>query len=719
MDQDKFQLDRTAQRLIVEAKSGSGSPPTYGADWQPVYAAKVEVIEHNISQPHTAVIWFPDLRWHQSTGLYFGDRIRIKTADDVVVFSGFYTRNDTGFFGGDDDGQKAWERNALYCQSHLWLLSTISPVTGQLARALTDYAFYDQESNLPGIGAYTTFTGRRCIFNQDGKPNCDTHLLTILDDLDITIGHMPLFADPDHQVNWTAADILSYLLSPINNKAYTYLPITDTSALLGTNHTDWSQVVNHLVAEGLSTLDALGRLCQRLGWDFREDYDTDGNPAIVFFRMGSASGYTRTTARAEDVTDQTTILHQLHAPAVGESIDVPVAAGAKMLTSADLVQDITPVVNTPIVLGGIHRFEFTAELVPAWQDPRLEPDTTTPYLSEAELQLETDPNQYTFYKYYHPRGTELRPVVGRRWALNESGRYTLSTKWDRGDPFDFTAVLPLERILTDKGEYLFGPFNRRLLPCLTTNQDSFNSTGNSVGIKIEFSFDAGDTWQVIPCTISSLPDECGIYIDQANLAEIAPETESTISGGDLDGVQLNYWTSLCDDKLNSRIFKDGDWKTRVRVTASVQMDRRLYKWPEPSNTSGSPFKQTRIYDFSDKYELNQRAESSVFHDSDLSADETDSADVFNQEIDRLRRANEDASISGRYTLDRMWLNDDNGYPDFAVGDALEKINGREISLRSSFGSGVVYPEIVKIIYYPEKQQQKLITRDLRFAEMSI
>ena len=33
--------------------------------------------------------------------------------------------------------------------------------------------------------------------------------------------------------------------------------------------------------------------------------------------------------------------------------------------------------------------------------------------------------------------------------------------------------------------------------------------------------------------------------------------------------------------------------------------------------------------------------------------------------------------------------------------------------------GAVYPEIVRIIYYPEKQQQKLITRDLRFAEMTL
>ncbi len=75
-------------------------------------------------------------------------------------------------------------------------------------------------------------------------------------------------------------------------------------------------------------------------------------------------------------------------------------------------------VNNPWGLGAPHRFEFTAELMPAWLDTDLNPDTDHPYLTEAELQEESSPNDYSFYKYYHTRGDSLKRGVGRKWALN-------------------------------------------------------------------------------------------------------------------------------------------------------------------------------------------------------------------------------------------------------------------------------------------------------------
>ena len=381
-------------------------------------------------------------------------------------------------------------------------------------------------------------------------------------------------------------------------------------------------------------------------------------------------------------------------------------------------------VNKPWGLGAPHRFEFTAELVPAWQDINLIPDTSEDnaclFLTEAELQELTDPNLYSYYRYYHPRGSlfYLYLTVGCKWCLNESGRYTKSTTYDRGKPFDFSSgdppPVPLKYILNSAGKRLFAPFNRRLLPCLTIDKDSLNT----VGILVEFSFDGGQTWQVIPAAISSVNDECGIYIDEANLAEMVDQAEGTISGGTLDGIQLNYWTSLCDDKLNNRLFKNGEWKTRVRVTASVQLDQRLRKHETPSTTSVSPFYHSRIYDFSEKYGLARRSEASLFHDGDLSADETDSIDVLEAHIEAIRRANEDMSISGRFTLERLWLGDGVGRPDFALGDCIEEITGRDYPLGVDIGDDKkLYPEIIQIIYAPDRQMLTLITRDLRFAKV--
>ena len=77
-----------------------------------------------------------------------------------------------------------------------------------------------------------------------------------------------------------------------------------------------------------------------------------------------------------------------------------------------------------------------------------------------------------------------------------------------------------------------------------------------------------------------------------------------------------------------------------------------------------------------------------------------------------------SSISGLFTLERLWLGDGSGVPDFMIGDCIEKITGRDHYLGASFGNrGDLFPEIIKIVYMPEKQKMTLITRDLRFAEV--
>ena len=118
----------------------------------------------------------------------------------------------------------------------------------------------------------------------------------------------------------------------------------------------------------------------------------------------------------------------------------------------------------------------------------------------------------------------------------------------------------------------------------------------------------------------------------------------------------------------------------------------------------------------------KRTETSRFSSSDpeipgLPAWEVDSSDWFDKHLKAVRQANEDMSISGQFTLDRLALGDGSGEPDVAIGDCIEKIAGREYSLAADCGGREVYPEIVQIIYLPDKQKTKLITRDLRFAEV--
>ena len=734
---DAKSISRNAQRLIVEARRGCGSPPQYGA-WRPIWGAKVDRVEINRdSTPSVATIWFPELRWHETFDLLWGDMVRIRTEDasPTIIFVGFVVSYLSDFSGGTDRS-KSFERNAVVCKDHRWLLSQTSPIIGQVARGPDDYTDYGTDQQTPIADSYTRLSGQRTIFNPNGWPNKDPTPLTISGIYGGAMAQIPIFINPGDGVFWTAKDMLCHVLSRFFNRIYELLPIFDPSKIAGLDHEDWDKVLNHIVIDGLNVVEAIQVITKHLGWGFRENYTSGGYVGFRFYKIAAASGYSRDSQNV-------TILHRLHAPSVGENIKVAVAAGKKLLWSMSLAEDIADVVNKPWGLGAPHRFEITAELVPAWLDEDLEPDTSgnnaNLFFTEAELQDITEPDLYSYYNHYHPRGSGFRRNVGRKWALNETGKYSKTYTYDRGMPFDFSAEsvgIPRDFIYNDKNKRMFAPFNRRLLPCLTLDKDGLNS----IGILIEISFDGGESWQVIPASISSLENECGIYINEANLAELVDQAEGKIEGEeivkdeegndvDLNNVQLNYWTSLCNDKIHERIFKDKDeeeeeeekpnpWKTRVRATASIQLDRRLLNLTPSMGASGSPFRHSQVYDFSEKYGLLKRADSSRFKDTELPVHEIDSSEWFDKHLDAVRQANEDMSISGQFTLERLWLGDGYGSPNFAIGDCIEKITGREYDLSTkTSGGGTVYPEIIQIIYLPDKQKMKLITRDLRFAEV--
>ena len=158
-------------------------------------------------------------------------------------------------------------------------------------------------------------------------------------------------------------------------------------------------------------------------------------------------------------------------------------------------------------------------------------------------------------------------------------------------------------------------------------------------------------------------------------------------------------------KSMTGVFKNGECRTRVRVTASVQMDQRLRKQEPPSAASGSPFNHSRLYDFSERYGLVKRASTSKFTGGILGAAEQDDSEWFGSHLADVRPACEDASISGKFTLERLWLGDGSGMPDFMPGDGIEYITGREFSLAATLNGEPVYPEIVKVIYLPDRQQE--------------
>lgn len=712
-DLDAKTLSRSAQPMMVFYQTAAGTPPSWPGRWRQLSDTTVGRIEINAGPaPSVAVIELTGSRFDAALAIKCGDMIKITSAERYeaersVMFAGFITGFETSLTAKH-------EQLVMICNDHLWLASQIAPLFGQFARGPDDYTDYGGESQEAIDDSAVFLSARRCVFNESSRANRDPVELEVTNadaisqgDEAETICESPIFCNTGDGEFWTARQMIQYCLGPLQNIAADYLNITDPADITGLDHADFGQQLRSVSVEGLNVIDAVDVICKAAGFGFRLSYNDNGSADLIFYKTGAADSYARSSSEA-------TIRHRLYVPAVAENISTAVAAASKMATAVNFVEDIAAVINNPWGLGSPEKYEITAELVPAWKDSDFTIDGSWPFLTEADIASlagAMDPDDFFYYKYYHTSGSAFRRNVGRRWCLNESGRYTLGS-YDRGTPFDLAAAgVEADRIYGADGKRQYAPYDRVFLDALTSKPDSISS----LGIIVEFSFDSGSSWQQVPCAIVNLTTEAGIYISEPNLAEILDRSGGTISGGDLDGKEVNFFTSLADDKLTSRSFKSGSWHTRLRVTASIQTDQRLRRQVLPSPASGSPFNHSKIFDYSGKYRYYKRASSSRFATSDLDAYEVDSASAFDSFLDKIRRANEDMSISGQFTLDRMWTGDGAGEPSFAIGDLIEGLDGRGYELAASFNDTAVFPEIIQIVYLPQKQIQRLITRDLRKA----
>lgn len=690
-------------------------------DWITLPNAKVLDITIGEGDTYnTATIEISDTRWNETRGVMWGYQIRLRYSN-TVLFQGFIVNFPSGYSSAvvtdpqSSPSAKEWVH--IHCKDYRWLYNRCSPVYGQVARGVDDY-----EDGEP-LQTATFMSGLRCIFNPSGFYNMDPDAITFTS---ATWPNFPanftthVFGNPSKAgTPWTAGDAISLLLSPIYNQTPAIVVIANPFDLPGLTHADFSTVLNNINVDCTNVTDAVNLICDNLGWTFREEYSMNG-PLWVFYKSGMASGTTRVYLESGY---NPCILHSLHAPAVGEDIDEAVQVdGKKMVMALDLNEDIDPVVNQPWGLSAPHQFEITAELVPAWKDTDLHLATaiTDLYKTESELQALTDPDALDFYKYHHALGSLFLRDVGRKWSLNESGKYT-GGDYDRGVLFDFTATavgIPStylrgpNTIEYPDGKKFFAPFNRRFLPCLTFDKDSLNSAG----IRLQWSFDEGTTWQELGCPVEILEGEAAIRLMIPNLSEIVDKKKANIAAGDYAGMEINFFTSLADDKHNSRGFKVGSetrWKTRVRITATIQMDQRTITKNE-TVYAGSPFVQAKIFDLSDRYILQQRCSSSSFYTSDLPAWDANETDKLLAQMELIREANEDMAIHGRAVLDRLWIDGTNP-PTFALGDGITGFTGRNYPLGQTLGPRTVYPEIVQIQYLIQSQKQILLLRDPRLS----
>jgi hypothetical protein len=721
---DQHNLMRMAKYCTVEYKQCDRNGIV--GDWTALANAKVISITHGMGAvSNSAEIELSDTRWNAARGVLWGYVIRCRCSS-TVLFQGFIVDFKSGYSTAvvedpqNPPAAKEWVR--MTCLDYRWLYNRCSPVYGQVARGVDDY-----NSDGTKKASATFMRGRRCIFNPSGYYNMDPDAVAFPPSVWPAFPYnftTHVFGDDVKKsasgTPWTAGKAINLLMSPIYNRIPAIVLITDPLSLPGLTHTDFNTVLDNIIADCHAVVDAIDLICDNIGWTFREQYTMSG-PAWVFYKPGIASG----TARVYTESGYNPCVnHTLHTPAVGEDLADPDGAikedGAKLVCAMDLTEDIKPVVNQPWGLGAPHQFEITAELVPAWKDTDLHIPTSAPWTSglfytESDLASQASPNSLDYFKYHHAQGSSFREDVGRKWALNESGKYT-GGDYDRGTMFDFTTVGINDAFIAaapnteyPEGKRLYGPFKRHFKQCLTLDKDTINS----MGVRLQWSKDGGVNWQDLVCPIDILAGEAAVRLTGPNLAEIVDISKAKFTTGDYTGQEINFFTSLADDKHAARVFKTGGWNTRLRITATIQMDQRdRYLPTEVYN--GSPFIQSRIYDFADRYTLQQRCSSSIFHGGSLPAWNTDELAKMNAQMELIRKANEDMAIHGRFVLDRLWLDGTNP-PDIMLGDCVTDLTGRNYPLSQTLGSRTVSPLIVEIQYLIQSQKQVLLLRDPRLS----
>ena len=124
---------------------------------------------------------------------------------------------------------------------------------------------------------------------------------------------------------------------------------------------------------------------------------------------------------------------------------------------------------------------------------------------------------------------------------------------------------------------------RPLLPCFSADSDK-----RSLGLVVEFSFDEGSNWYVIPeARIINLADDTGVYLDSDDL------TELRLPGADQD--DKHWWEAIVRGE------------SRLRVTAVIEGDKPIM----PNLDAGRYFPASstatsKVFNVAHKFHSNRR-----------------------------------------------------------------------------------------------------------------
>jgi hypothetical protein len=613
---------------------------------------------------------------------YHPDQRIIVTTDEVdpgtreILFEGFPPLHTSRW-----DGRIGHEEEAYVFQAdHVFercVRSSESMVYGQHMRT---GVIEDGLASDPEVFAYRSelITVPPCVFNPDGVGNrADAPLVISHQDRELSV---PIFAWPSAlAARWTYADVLRYLV-------WFYLPsegpvFEGNSFEISESLTDGDALSRalarepvSLTCEATSLTESLSLLCESAGIRFTADTsNSNGRPvtALRFWSPHDGPVKPLYLARGGRHADGT-LRYDTEGRSAGR------ICSENNVYRGRVTWNDRQVVNAPILIGDVKRYEVTLPLAPGWL-PRDGLDSVgiddrqaakIQALTPAQVEsLGTDAEGSLWYRRYHRQGSLFKydSDVSRLWVLNEDGGYdsdlySRHAPFDDYSPFDFSKVM--DSSVTAPGAWTRRP--RRLLPTITTTSD-----GRVLGVWIEISFDSGASWQQQAGGVRVLEDRIGLYFESENPTEIAPIG--------VDPAGQNMWYALIDQTF------------RVRVTGVVESDERLVgRWPADATEASTLQVNGMIVREPKSFQFVSRSHTeNVLRDvAPTSSAERDDTEAIASAVRRLAKSSQDRDV--RATPAIPWLE-----MTYAIGDRISEIRGRHLRFATSASVEPRYPAVLE------------------------
>ncbi len=689
-----------AERLLVGLETAFGS-----GDFRVDERLRVEEVwqrsDRAISSARISVRLEDDFDSEEARRRFHPDRRLVVMTDEAdfsrrsVLFEGYPPRQSSRWDGriGEESEEYVFEAEHVFERLSR---ARESSIYGRQVRngAIEDGLLADPAKF---EGSSTLITALPCVFNPDGVANRAEVPLTVKSPAgQARTVHIFAAEGTPFAAKWTFATALRYLVwfyllkeGPVHEG--NVFAVTDALAAGQAGTADAVSTALRrepvsLVCEATNLVEALGLISAAAGLHITaETSNTAGRPVTELRVWSADDGKLKRLllARGGRYPDG-----QPRYSTDGRSASEILSANNTY--RGEVAWDHRGIVNNPIVLGDVKRYEMTVSLWPGWI-PRDDLDNVASPDRSAAKALALSPavvealgpaaEQYAWFRRYHRQGSEFKldADVSRLWVLNEDGfydgaLYSRNAPFDDYRAFDFSTVA--DSSVTTQGAWMRR--TRRLLPAISTSSD-----GRRLGVWVEISFDSGVTWQQQSSGVRVLEDRVGVYLDFENPTEIVPN-------GVNPSVQ-NLWFALVDQTL------------RVRVTGVIESDERLMGTFPPDRLA-SPTLQlnTMIVRRPKSFQFASRAHTTnVLVSSTPALAERDDIEAIASMAESLARANQDRAVRVAPTI--PWI--ETGY---AMGDRITEIRGRQLRFATTLGAEARWPAVL---------ERRFVLRDGRYETM--